>query len=119
AMMEGDGVFPTWKRPRLKGPQPVNDDGQQRFLGDAVEANLFDRAVLEEDICPNDVAVFIVVSRNVVMMTRPTRPRLIRDLDGQLILGQVALDAVVCQLSHLFTASFSAFPALNPTPLCA
>src|SRR5262245_29954126 len=40
-----DGVLAARERAGLEGAQPIDHDGEQSLLGDAVDAELFDRAV--------------------------------------------------------------------------
>jgi len=48
-MGEGDGVFPAAEWTGLEAFESVDENGQEGFLGDAIDAEFFDGAILEQD----------------------------------------------------------------------
>lgn len=75
-MLDGDLVVPCWEWTVLERAQAVDDDGEERFLGDAVDAVLVDGTILE-----TNPAQFKVVGSQAIGM------RLLQRLNGVVVVG--------------------------------
>jgi hypothetical protein len=64
-LCQGKRVFPAGKRPGLKRTQAVNNNGEQVFLMTPIDTMLFDRSVLETNLCKRQ-SPLVIVGRMVV-----------------------------------------------------